>query len=88
MKRKNDFMMQNIGGERLLVPLGARVVDMNGLVTMNETAAFLWEMLEQDRTAEEMAADMAGRFEVNGATALADVSHFTEELSGMGLLEK
>ena len=38
MKRKADFIMQNVGGENLLVPLGAQVMDLNGLVILNDTA--------------------------------------------------
>ena len=39
MKRKDDFILQNVGGENLLVPLGAQVMDLNGLVTLNGTGA-------------------------------------------------
>ena len=46
MKRKADFMMENVGGEYLIVPLGAQVMDMNGIITLNATGAHLWELLE------------------------------------------
>ena len=87
MKRKADFMLQNVGGEWLLVPLGAQVVDMNGLVMLNDTSACVWEMLEQDRTEEELACAITERFEVDSATACADVHTFLAEIAGMGLLE-
>ena len=44
MKRKDDFILQNVGGENLLVPLG-EVMDLNGLVTLNGTGACVWEHL-------------------------------------------
>ena len=47
MKRKTDFIMQNVAGENLLVPLGARMMDLNGLITLNDTAACVWELLAQ-----------------------------------------
>lgn len=88
MKRKADFMMQNVGGENLLVPLGAQVMDMNGLVTLNDTGACVWDLLAQDRMADELATAVAERFDVNTATARADVQTFLDEIAGMGLLEQ
>jgi hypothetical protein len=80
-------MLQNVGGENLLVPLGAQVVDMNGLVILNATGACLWEALEQERTVEELAAVVAGQFEVNGERARADAQAFVGEIGRLGLLE-
>ena len=52
-------MMQSVGGENLLVPLGARVMDLNGLITLNNTAACVWELLAQERTLDELTAAVA-----------------------------
>jgi hypothetical protein len=88
MKRKNDFMMQNVGGGvTLLVPLGAQVMDLNGFVTLNDTAACVWELLAQDRTADELAGAVAEEFNMDAAIARADVQAFLDEIAGMGLLE-
>ncbi len=86
MKRKESFLLQNVGGENLLVPIGAQVMDTSGIITLNETAAFLWEQLEADRSEEELAAALAGGFEVDEASAAADVETFIAELRENGLL--
>lgn len=87
MKRNNDFIMQTIGGEALLVPLGARVMDMNGLVTLNGTAACVWELLAAERSLDELAAALEERFDVDLDTAKSDVQTFTDEIAKIGLLE-
>jgi len=88
MKRKNDFMMQNVGGGvNLLVPLGAQVMDLNGFVTLNDTAACVWELLAQDRTEDELARAVAKEFDMDAAIARADVQAFLDEIAAMGLLE-
>ena len=87
MKRKNDFIMQNVGGENLLVPLGAQVMEMNGLTTLNGTAAYIWELMAAEREPAELAAAVAERFDVDLQTARADVQAFTDEIARMGLLE-
>jgi hypothetical protein len=88
MKRKADFIMQNVGGENLLVPLGAQVMDLNGIVILNDTAACVWELLAQDRTVDELASAVAEQFDVDAATAHADVQTFLDEIVRLGLLEK
>jgi hypothetical protein len=87
MKRNNDFIMQTIGGEALLVPLGARVMDMNGLVTLNGTAACVWELLAAECSLDELAAALEERFDVDLDTAKSDVQTFTDEIAKIGLLE-
>lgn len=87
MKRKADFMMQNVGGENLLVPLGAQVMDLNGLITLNDTAAYVWERLAEERTLDELAAAVAKRFDVALEIARADVQTFVDEIAKIGLLE-
>jgi hypothetical protein len=80
-------MMQDVGGANLLVPLGAQVMDMNGLITLNETAACVWELLAQERSLDELAAAVAERFDVMLEPARADVQTFVNEIAKMGLLE-
>jgi hypothetical protein len=87
MKRKADFLLQKVGGEHLLVPLGAQVMDLNGLITLNETAASIWEMLAEERRVDELAAVVEAQFEVDAATARADVETFVAQIRQLGLLE-
>jgi hypothetical protein len=87
MKRKADFAMHDVGGENLVVPLGAQVMDLNGIITLNRTAACVWELLEQDRSLDELAAAVAERFDVGVEAARADVQAFVAEIAEMGLIE-
>jgi sensor domain CHASE-containing protein len=87
MKRKDSFMLRNVGGADLLVPLGSQVVDMNGLVILNAAGRCLWEALAEDRSGDELATVLAERFEVDEGRARADVQVFLEEIGRLGLLE-
>jgi hypothetical protein len=88
MKRKTDFIMQNVGGENLLVPLGAQVMDLNGIITLNDTGAYVWELLAQERTLDELTAAVAEHFDVTPERARLDVQNFLGEITKMGLLEQ
>jgi hypothetical protein len=88
MKRSDNFLMQNVGGDTLLVPLGAQVVDTNGLVILNYTARCVWELIAEDRSVDELAAAVAERFEVDRERARVDVQTFLDEIARLGLIEE
>ena len=79
--------MQNIAGEKLLVPVGAQVMVLNGLIILNDTAAFAWELLAIERSMDELISAMAERFDVTFERVSADVHTFVEEITRLGLLE-
>ena len=87
MKRNADYMMQNIGGEILLVPLGAEVKRLHGVITLNSTAVCLWKLLEGERSIDELIATIKDRFDVADQDARSDVQAFVEEIGQLGLLE-
>jgi hypothetical protein len=87
MKRNDNFIAHEVGGESLLVPVGPQVVDTNGIVKLNATGRLIWELLAQDRSLDELAESVSLRFEVDPARARADVAAFLEESRRMGLIE-
>ena len=87
MKRKADFVMENVGGEYLLVPLGAQVMDMNGIITLNTTGAYLWELLAEEHTPAELATALAEHFDTTPDRARTDVDAFLAQINKLGMLE-
>ena len=87
MKRKADFVLQNVAGENLLVPIGAQVMDLNGLITLNAAGRYLWELLAEDRSLDHLAGALTERFDVGLERARADAQVFLDEIAHIGLLE-
>ena len=87
MTRKADFLMQKVGGEHLLVPLGAEVLNLNGLITLNDTAAHVWELLAGRHDVDSLAAGVAAKFDVAPDAARVDVQALVDEMSRLGLLD-
>jgi hypothetical protein len=87
MKRREDFLLQNVGGQDLLVPIGAKVMDMNALITLNATGRRVWELLAEDRSVEYLVAQVVEEFDVDLERARADVQAFLDDLGRLGLLE-
>lgn len=73
-----DFMSREIAGEFILVPVGKATQSFNGLVSFNETAIFLWNMLEHKKTRKELYECLAKEYELTEEESKNDVDEFLE----------
>ena len=88
MKIKSGFVLEQVGTGYLAVAVGERAADFSGLVRMNGTGAFLWNLLaERDMTREELVAAVLAEYEVDEARALTDIVAFEAKLLENGILE-
>jgi hypothetical protein len=87
MKRKDDLRLENVGGQNLLIPLGSRVLDMNGMVVLNSTGSYIWDLLAEERSLEELVAAVVAQFDVGAERAGADVQTFVHELAQRGWID-
>ena len=84
MKRNTDFMLRDIAGEVILVPTGAATQQFNGMITLNEVAAFIWKNLDESKSKEELVDKIMDEFEEE--TARTDVEGFVGVLYEHGLV--
>ncbi len=88
MKIKEGFILREIAGSFIVIPIGERVVEFNCLISLSESGAFLWrKIINQSVDEKKLAECMANEYEVDEATAQADVYEFTSELIRAGLAE-
>ena len=87
MKIKDGFVVRKIANQYMAVPVGARAKELHGMIGLNETAAFLWELLKEDRTEEELAKLLYEEYEVSEEKALETVRRFCVSLQEEGVLE-
>lgn len=84
MKRNPDLILRSIAGETMLIPTGALAQDFNGMITLNDVAAFIWENLEKVESQDELLRLVLDEFEVDEATADADLNGFLKMLLAKG----
>ncbi|MBQ4105003.1 MAG: PqqD family protein [Clostridia bacterium] len=87
MKIKENFMLRKVADCYVVVPVGSAVADFNGMINLNEAGAFLWQLLENETTEDEVVNSMLQQYEVDEAVARADVKNFITELKNADLLE-
>lgn len=86
MKRLDGFVTREIGGKLVAVAVGERTKTFNGMITLNSTAALLWEALEAEQTEDNLVKALMEKFEVSEEKARRDVKSFLEKLEKAGLL--
>lgn len=52
-KANPNFILREIGGEAVLVPIGDAGVFENTMLSLNETCVFLWKFFQTPKTAQE-----------------------------------
>ena len=89
MKQKEGFVVRDICGEKAIVAEGLKVVDFRKMVTMNETAEWLWEKCSElgDFTAEQLTEALCQEYEVDSSKAKADVNRILATWKEIGLIE-
>lgn len=80
MKRSSGFLMRQVAGRYVLAPVGDTVKTFSGMVTMNATGKFLWDLLENDQTVDSLAQALVDNYEVDLARATEDVIKYLEPL--------
>lgn len=87
MKTKQGFVLRNVAGSNIVVPTGKTCMDFNGMITMNDTAAFIWNCLQEDTTQEEIVVSILREYDVDEATAAACVRDVLDKLTEAGCIE-
>ena len=88
MKIKKDYVLRQVADTWVVLPLGDAAVDFSGMLTLNESGAMLWRVLEQGADRENLTAALLDEYEVSSQQAMADVDAFLNKLLQAGCLEE
>lgn len=88
MKRKDGFLLRKIDDTAIVVPVGETSRSFHGMITLNETGVFLWEMLSGETQADTLAQALCSTYQIDRETADRDVARFLEKAQKAGLLEE
>lgn len=87
MKVKDGFILRTIAGSHIIVPVGSASVDFNGMITLNDSAAFLWKQIEKGAEIEDLVKALLNEYEVDEDTARTCSVNFVEKLKEAGCIE-
>lgn len=88
MKKKKGFALREICGENIIVAEGIENIDFSKIISMNETAAYLWQAAgEGEFTPQQLADHLTAEYEVSADTALADATAMARQWLEAGIVE-
>ena len=84
MRRNDGFILRKAADLTVIVPVGREAVRFPGMLSVNETGRFLWELLQEEQTQQTLARALTDAFQVEGRQAEQDVHDFLEKLRAAG----
>jgi hypothetical protein len=90
MKAKKGFNLRSVCGEQIIVAEGKENIDFSNIISMNESSAYLWCLVQQREsfTIDDMADLLTEEYEVERETALADAKTLAEQWIAAGIVER
>ena len=79
MKIKDGFLLRQVAGQNVVLPVGGDL-DLNMMITLNESGAFLWERLQNETTQEALVQALLAEYDVDPQTAADCVAEFIQKL--------
>lgn len=87
MKLKKEFILREVAGETLVVPVGSMALKFNGIISLDPVGTLIWKALEQEKNREEILAEILENFEVEKQVAEADMDEFLKQLEDNDFME-
>jgi hypothetical protein len=89
MKLKKGFVLRDVAGEKIVSAEGLEQMDFNKLITLNPTAAYLWEEVYGSEFDEDRLTDLlTDRYDIDREAALADVRQLLKDWTEIGVTEE
>lgn len=85
MQLKKGFVLRTVAGTNVVVPTGEDL-NLNMMITLNETGKLLWKRLEKGAEPEELVAALLQEYDVDEQTATDHVEKFVGKLIEKGFL--
>lgn len=89
MKKKTGFYLRNVLGENVVVAEGVENIDFSKIISMNDSAAFLWQQIgEEPFTVDDLVGYFCGEYDVDEQTAKADAETLVQQWINAGIVEE
>ena len=88
MKIIEGFRLRDVMGQATVIGEGVNQVDFNKLITLNSTAAYLWEMVEgKEFDVMTLAGLLMDKYGIDNDLAMRDAQSIADKWSQIGLVE-
>ena len=86
MKKTEGYVVRRLEDEYLVLPSGKRTEEVNEVISLSETAGFIYMHAERAENVDELAQLVAEEYEIEPAEVLEDVRNVVLTLQKKGIL--
>ena len=86
MIRNKDFEIVTVAEESMAVPVGEEATTFHGVVTLSDSAAFLLNILDEDKTLDEIVDRFMEEYDIDRATVEEDIKGILPKLIELKLI--
>lgn len=86
MKIKKKFLLREVMGENILVPVGDSETTFNGIASLNEIGVFIWQNIESAKDEDELLQRILDEYEVDKDVAKVDLDEFLGKLKAVDII--
>ena len=86
MKKTEGYVVRRLEDEYLVLPSGRRTEEVNEVISLSETAGFIYMHAERAENVDELAQLVAEEYEIELAEVLEDVRNVVLTLQKKGIL--
>src|SRR5690554_7853519 len=80
MKIKDGYILRQVNNEWIVVTVGQAAINFSGLIRLNETGAFLFDLMLKETNINTLVKELTNEFDISEEIALRDVNKFIETL--------
>lgn len=89
MKIKEGFKLRTVGKEYIVAGEGLAQIDFNKLISLNTSAAYLWqEVIGKEFNVQTLADLLTAKYNISDEQALADASEVVNSWVEAEIVEK
>ncbi|MDB4980218.1 MAG: hypothetical protein JWM82_970 [Myxococcales bacterium] len=86
LRKADGFVSRSIGDDTIIVPVRGGVGDLEAIFTLNPVASTVWELIDGKTTVDGLADAVTRHYEIDQATAAADIAELVALLAARGLV--
>ena len=88
MKLSKEFVLRNFADKYIAVTVNDSADEQNAFITLNKSGAFVWELLQNEISYDEILSKMIIKYDIDESTAKADLDEFLTAVRKAGMLHE
>ena len=86
MKKADGYVIKKLEDEYVILPYGTRTEEVNEVITLSETAGFIYEKADQAENIEQLVQLVGKEYGVEASVVYEDVAEVVKTLQEKGIL--